>query len=215
MTIHKETPIRKKVARTIAGFGAAMTSLYVAHDLQGDIIELHFIPDTIPVNSNYPQGVDIDELALGFLQWNDLIGKTLYAQSLTSVAVVHSGDVIRTTSFIGTFTIDFTVNQSSAAFVGFRSAGNVGWFQIDLGGAGNPIHYPRGQYGSNGEELVVGGKPILLGDVNCDGAVDLLDVQPFVDLLTQGGFLDKADMNQDQAVDLLDVQPFVDALTDP
>lgn len=207
--------MRKKVAKTVAAFGVAMTSLYYAHDLQGDLIELSFTPDTIPVNSNYPQGVDIDELALGFSQWNDLVGKTFFAQSLTSVAVVQSRDVIKTSTFLGTFSIEFTVNQSSAAFVGFRSAGNVGWFQIDLGGAGNPIHYTVGQYGSDGEDLVVGGKPVLLGDVNCDGAVDLLDVQPFVDLLTTGGFLDKADMNQDGAVDLLDVDPFVDALTDP
>ena len=53
---------------------------------------------------------------------------------------------------------------------------------------------------------------VLLGDVNCDGVVDLLDVAPFVDLLTTGGFSDKADVNQDGVVDLLDVDPFVDIL---
>ena len=53
----------------------------------------------------------------------------------------------------------------------------------------------------------------LPGDVNCDGFVDLLDVQPFVDLLTGGGFNSKADINQDGVVDLLDVGPFVDILT--
>lgn len=205
--------LRKKVANGLALFGAAMTSLYVVHELNADLLDLNFTPDQIDINSNYAQGVDIDELALGFLQWNDLVGKTLYAQSLTSVAVVQSGDVLRTSSFIGTFTLNFTVNQSSAAFVGFRSAGNVGWFRIDLGGAGNPIHYPGGQYASDGEDVIVGGSPGLLGDVNCDGAVNLLDVDPFVTLLTSGGYVDKADMNQDGAVDLLDVQPFVDALT--
>ena len=54
---------------------------------------------------------------------------------------------------------------------------------------------------------------VLLGDVNCDGNVDLLDVTPFVDLLTSGGFDAKADVNQDGAVDLLDVTPFVALLT--
>ena len=48
-----------------------------------------------------------------------------------------------------------------------------------------------------------------LGDVNCDGAVDLLDVGPFVDLLINGEFLDKADINLDGEVNLLDVGPFV------
>ena len=54
---------------------------------------------------------------------------------------------------------------------------------------------------------------VLLGDINCDGAVNLLDVAPFVDLLSTGGFSEKADINQDGAVDLLDVQPFVNLLS--
>ena len=49
--------------------------------------------------------------------------------------------------------------------------------------------------------------------MNEDGAVNLLDVQPFVDLLTGGGFQAEADLNSDGVVDLLDVQPFVSALT--
>ena len=53
----------------------------------------------------------------------------------------------------------------------------------------------------------------VLGDVNCDGVLDLLDVGPFVDALTGGGFIAKADINGDNAVDLLDVGPFVDLLT--
>ena len=56
--------------------------------------------------------------------------------------------------------------------------------------------------------------PLLLGDVNCDGFVDLLDVRPFVDLLASGVFMGKADMNQDENLDLLDVSPFVNALAD-
>ena len=54
----------------------------------------------------------------------------------------------------------------------------------------------------------------LLGDVNCDGAVDLLDIQPFVDLIVSQGFSDKADINVDGVVDLLDIGPFVALLID-
>ena len=54
---------------------------------------------------------------------------------------------------------------------------------------------------------------LQLGDINCDGAVDLLDVGPFVDLLGNGEFMDKADINQDGVVDLLDVGPFVALLS--
>ena len=55
--------------------------------------------------------------------------------------------------------------------------------------------------------------PTVLGDVNLDGTVDLLDVAPFVDLLANGDFQPEADINQDGIVDLLDVAPFVDLLS--
>ena len=54
---------------------------------------------------------------------------------------------------------------------------------------------------------------VLLGDVNLDGAVDLLDVAPFVDLLINGDFQAEADINHDAVVSLLDVGPFVEILT--
>ena len=53
---------------------------------------------------------------------------------------------------------------------------------------------------------------LIPGDVNCDGEVNLLDVEPFVDALTSGQYNSKADVNQDGVVDLLDVAPFVDLL---
>ena len=62
-------------------------------------------------------------------------------------------------------------------------------------------------------EATVAFDEFLLGDVNQDGNVDLLDIQPFVDLLTSGGFLPEADINGDGVVDLLDVAPFVELLT--
>ena len=55
--------------------------------------------------------------------------------------------------------------------------------------------------------------PVLLGDVNNDGDINLLDVAPFVEVLTKGGFQAEADINQDETVDLLDVAPFVDLLS--
>lgn len=54
---------------------------------------------------------------------------------------------------------------------------------------------------------------MLLGDVNCDGVVDLLDVTPFVDAISTGVFDSKADVNRDGVVDLLDVGPFVALLS--
>ena len=53
----------------------------------------------------------------------------------------------------------------------------------------------------------------VIGDVNMDGSVDLLDVTPFVVVVTNGPFQCEADINEDGEVNLLDVTPFVDILT--
>lgn len=53
----------------------------------------------------------------------------------------------------------------------------------------------------------------VVGDVNRDGNVDLLDVQPFVECLSNGHCQFEADANQDGAVDLLDVAVFVALLS--
>ena len=53
---------------------------------------------------------------------------------------------------------------------------------------------------------------VLLGDVNDDGSVDLLDVGPFVNALANDIFSLAADINKDGVLDLLDISPFVDLL---
>ena len=53
---------------------------------------------------------------------------------------------------------------------------------------------------------------VLLGDVNGDSIVDLLDIGPFVEILEDGAFQFEADTNQDGVVDLFDVAPFVEIL---
>ena len=56
---------------------------------------------------------------------------------------------------------------------------------------------------------------ILLGDVNQDGVVNLLDVGPFIELLSTGEYLAEADINGDGVVNLLDVDPFIEILGGP
>ena len=53
----------------------------------------------------------------------------------------------------------------------------------------------------------------ILGDVNQDGSVDLLDVASFVEALSNGTYDARADINCDAVVDLLDVSLFVALLT--
>ena len=52
----------------------------------------------------------------------------------------------------------------------------------------------------------------LIGDLNCDGNVDLLDVSPFVSFLSSSGYSPRGDINDDGMMNLLDVAPFVDLL---
>ena len=56
------------------------------------------------------------------------------------------------------------------------------------------------------------GGEVVLGDINMDGDVDLLDVNGFVDALSSSFFVCRADINMDGVVNLLDVAPFVDAI---
>ena len=53
----------------------------------------------------------------------------------------------------------------------------------------------------------------ILGDCNQDGAVNFLDISPFIAILSAGDFLGQADINQDGVVDFLDIAPFIALLT--
>lgn len=59
---------------------------------------------------------------------------------------------------------------------------------------------------------IAGVAAVLLGDVNCDQVVNLLDVEPFVETLGSAEFNTKADINRDGVVNLLDVSGFVDLI---
>ena len=55
--------------------------------------------------------------------------------------------------------------------------------------------------------------PILLGDVNQDGAINFLDISTFIGILTMNEFLDNADLNRDGMVNFLDISPFIRLLS--
>ena len=61
--------------------------------------------------------------------------------------------------------------------------------------------------------VVVCSSPLVLGDLNGDGSVNLLDVNPFIEVLGDGGFDPAADINGDGVVNLLDVEGFIDLLS--
>ena len=54
---------------------------------------------------------------------------------------------------------------------------------------------------------------VVLGDANCDGIVNFLDISPFIQLLTNGPFKAEADINESGTVDFLDIAPFIGILS--
>ena len=92
-----------------------------------------------------------------------------------------------------------TVNGGTDAFA-MSSDGSWAIFEATLEG------------GINGAFLIEIDN-VLLGDLNLDGVVDLLDVQPMVQVICCGSFQAEGDINCDGVVDLLDVDPFVQILT--
>jgi hypothetical protein len=158
----EEDQMDKKIV-TIGTFGAALTAMGIAPELQADIIDLSFTPATNPYVPFYGTQIpiDINEIggAVDFSQWNDTFGKTMTAGvgSLSSITVVGASITIDPGTFLpGNANIGFGVSSSGTVYIGFRLAGNVGWFSLNLGGQGGDIHYLDGQYGSMGEAVHVG-----------------------------------------------------------
>jgi hypothetical protein len=105
---------------------------------------------------------------------------------------------------------------------------SVDWYTIDGGGGQSgdgsfeltaTVGQPdAGATLSGGGFTLTGGfqlpaaAAVLLGDINLDGVVNLLDVDPFIERISTGDFQAEADCNEDGVVNLLDVDPFIDLL---
>lgn len=104
------------------------------------------------------------------------------------------------------FTIAEIGGLAAGQFAGLADGDLVGNF----GGIDLYITYAGGD--GNDVVLTTDDPNVLLGDVNMDGAVNLLDVDPFIALLSSGQYQAEADINQDGVVNLLDVAPFIGVL---
>ncbi len=123
-----------------------------------------------------------------------LQGEIIAEFNYTPTAGTHVFDLIATTS-------PTALDDSSMQPMDFQVVGLNPGFTVDSFGVvedGNDI-----------VRLQISGTPVLLGDVNLDGVVNLLDVRPFVDLLVIGQFQIEADVNLDGIVDMTDVAPFI------
>ena len=61
--------------------------------------------------------------------------------------------------------------------------------------------------------MVVEPASTLLGDVNTDGVVDFLDIQPFIDLLSSETFQAQADIDGNGIVNFFDISGFIAILS--
>lgn len=112
----------------------------------------------------------------------------LHSETFTNLSANNSFDLI-STAFVANesvagqnLVIAISESDSSAAFVGFDSI------------------------------VITATREGLPGDVNGDGTVNLLDVQPFIDAISAGEINRLADINLDGLVNLLDVGEFIDLL---
>lgn len=171
MTTRKRS--KQRISFTAAAtFGAAMSSLYVAPELQADVVDITWNggnatavnaynagPSTFAVSQGIDQVVGV--ATVDFVQFNDFIGRTLIgggSANIESFLIVADGQELGQASFAGSLAIPGTeFSGSGSAFVGFRSFNNnVGWFQVSFTDFGD-IVYGAGQYGTDGENVTVGG----------------------------------------------------------
>jgi hypothetical protein len=170
----------------------------------GTIDAVTFEGDVFMTNADSVLHIDIDSAAPDHYDRLVIAGDlTLSAANLNVETlfgfVPSDGDVFQIVTLDGIRNGIFSGLAEGAVAASF---GGIDLIITYNGGDGNDI------------ELVASGG-ILLGDVNGDGEVNLLDVQPFIDLLASGGFLPEADINGDGLVNLLDVDPFVALLSGP
>lgn len=70
----------------------------------------------------------------------------------------------------------------------------------------------QGQQPDLGQSINVIAGDVLLGDVNCDGAVDFADIPAFIAVLQSGIFQEKADIDESGVVAFSDIPAFIDVL---
>ena len=96
----------------------------------------------------------------------------------------------------------------------------VDWLALDLASApyndGSSSSFGKANVFSAGTEtqdLSALRVQAVLGDVNQDGAVNFLDISPFIGYLSSGLYLEEADIDQNNTVNFLDISPFISLLS--
>ena len=164
-----------------ATFGAALTSLYSAPELNAQIINSNFSPDTVAFSGGPASAASITPIdftnvtfgtyaipgvngAVGVFN-NSTYGVDIFANfftgfdgGLVGLAEVQPGDFF--TGDGTTYGLNFLETQTGIRYIGFLAGGSVGWFSVDLGDTpndGSDLVFTGGQF------LVGGGPGITVG----------------------------------------------------
>ena len=86
---------------------------------------------------------------------------------------------------------------------------------LSVSGTNGAITASNGDVGSPGFAAVPDSGSPLLGDANCDGEVNFLDIAPFIAILSTGDSKPEADIDMSGTVDFLDIAPFIAILSGP
>ena len=164
-----------------ATFGAALTTLYSAPELNAQIININFAPDTVafsggPASAAAITPIDFTNVvsgsygipgvngAVGVFN-NDTYGVSIFANFFTGfdggivgLAEVQPGDFFNGDGTA--YGLNFDRAETGIRYIGFLAGGSVGWFSVDLGDApldGSDLVFTGGQF------LVGGGPGITVG----------------------------------------------------
>jgi len=103
---------------------------------------------------------------------------------------------------VNTLTLDLTDPAFAGQTLQFGFRNTAGGFN------GSAVDY------DNVQLTVSSPQDCLLGDVDSSGAVDFLDITPFISLLSNDMFQCEADVDQSGEVNFLDIVPFIAILSD-
>ena len=162
-------------------------------------------PEGVPSNSVGPN-LYVDSLRLEFVPAVDAVGFDLFSfenEPGTVDVTFFNGNVVLAAT---TVTIDLNGSFVGVSTVGPTVSHIVLSNETDIdGGTAN------GELVDDVEFRLT--ERCLLGDINLDGWVNLMDVHPLIALILDDEFQCSADVNLDGAVDLLDIEPFVEIMS--
>lgn len=183
----------------LGGFGTSLISfdaaagsrdvqqiLWIFRNFDGEFIDMD--RDGTPGPAGFPAEVDAN-------------GDGNLDSIRTDLLVPPPTDPLGGTGWTGTYGLQFG-NDASGATDNELMSGEM----QEIGYAIDYLSDIENEFGGGGVD------PVLCGDVNLDGEVDILDVAPFVTLIVDGIFQAEGDINGDGSVDVLDVAPFVDKI---